>query len=35
MCTNAAARRDQLFRRFGIEPPDSPWRDDVHTMAWL
>ncbi|WP_322051862.1 SOS response-associated peptidase [Paraburkholderia bannensis] len=31
MCTNyAAARRDQLFRHFGIEPPDSPWRDEVY-----
>ncbi|WP_321952123.1 SOS response-associated peptidase [Paraburkholderia bannensis] len=31
MCTNyAAARRDRLFRHFGIEPPDSPWRDDVY-----
>ncbi|HKT97933.1 MAG TPA: SOS response-associated peptidase family protein [Paraburkholderia sp.] len=30
MCTNyAAARRDQLFKHFGVEPPDSPWRDDV------
>ncbi|WP_434663402.1 SOS response-associated peptidase family protein [Paraburkholderia sp. A3BS-1L] len=31
MCTNyAAARRDQLFKHFGIEPPDSPWRDEVY-----
>ena len=31
MCTNyAAARRDQLFKHFGVEPPDSPWRDDVY-----
>lgn len=31
MCTNyAAARRDQLFRHFGIEPPDSPWREEVY-----
>ncbi|CAB3796007.1 hypothetical protein LMG28688_04215 [Paraburkholderia caffeinitolerans] len=31
MCTNyAAARRDYLFKHFGIEPPDSPWRDDVY-----
>nr|WP_213308906.1 SOS response-associated peptidase family protein [Paraburkholderia sacchari] len=31
MCTNyAAARRDQLFKHYGIEPPDSPWRDDVY-----
>ncbi|CAG9217868.1 Abasic site processing protein [Paraburkholderia tropica] len=31
MCTNyAAARRAQLFRHFGIEPPDSPWRDEVY-----
>ncbi|TDG23429.1 hypothetical protein EYW47_14795 [Paraburkholderia silviterrae] len=30
MCTNyAAARRDQLFKHFGVEPPESPWRDDV------
>ncbi|WP_321946523.1 SOS response-associated peptidase [Paraburkholderia sp. J10-1] len=31
MCTNyAAARRDQLFKHFGVEPPDSPWRDEVY-----
>ncbi|MEM5405853.1 MULTISPECIES: SOS response-associated peptidase [Paraburkholderia] len=31
MCTNyAAARRDQLFKHFGIEPPESPWRDEVY-----
>ncbi|WP_213305921.1 SOS response-associated peptidase [Paraburkholderia sacchari] len=33
MCTNyAAARRDYLFKHFGIEPPDSPWpwRDEVY-----
>ncbi|WP_027818313.1 SOS response-associated peptidase [Paraburkholderia bannensis] len=31
MCTNyAAARRDRLFRHFGIEPPDSPWRDEIY-----
>ncbi|WP_434664636.1 SOS response-associated peptidase family protein [Paraburkholderia sp. A3BS-1L] len=31
MCTNyAAARRDQLFKHFGIEPPDSPWREEVY-----
>jgi len=31
MCTNyAAARRDQLFKHFGIEAPDSPWRDEVY-----
>lgn len=31
MCTNyAAARRDRLFRHFGVEPPDSPWRDEVY-----
>ncbi|WP_322005365.1 SOS response-associated peptidase [Paraburkholderia tropica] len=31
MCTNyAAARRDRLFRHFGVEPPDSPWRDDIY-----
>lgn len=31
MCTNyAAARRDQLFRHFGVEPPDSPWRDEIY-----
>ncbi|MEX3930050.1 SOS response-associated peptidase [Paraburkholderia sp. BR10936] len=31
MCTNyASARRDRLFKHFGVEPPDSPWRDDVY-----
>ncbi|MCP3713348.1 SOS response-associated peptidase [Paraburkholderia sp. CNPSo 3274] len=31
MCTNyAAARRDRIFKQFGVEPPDSPWRDDVY-----
>lgn len=31
MCTNyAAARRDQLFKHFGTEPPDSPWRDEIY-----
>lgn len=31
MCTNyAAARRDQLFKHFSVEPPDSPWRDEVY-----
>ncbi len=31
MCTNyAAARRDRLFRHFGVEPPDSPWRDEIY-----
>ena len=31
MCTNyAAARRDQLFKHFGIEAPDSPWRDEIY-----
>ncbi|MCP3712898.1 SOS response-associated peptidase [Paraburkholderia sp. CNPSo 3274] len=31
MCTNyAAARRDQLFKHFGVEAPDSPWRDEVY-----
>jgi len=31
MCTNyASARRDRLFRNFGVEPPDSPWRDEVY-----
>ncbi|WP_434660780.1 SOS response-associated peptidase family protein [Paraburkholderia sp. A3BS-1L] len=31
MCTNyTAARCDRLFRHFGVEPPDSPWRDDVY-----
>ncbi|WP_322046843.1 SOS response-associated peptidase [Paraburkholderia sp. J67] len=31
MCTNyAAARRDRLFRHFGIEPPESPWRDEIY-----
>ncbi len=31
MCTNyAAARRDKLFKHYGIEPPDSPWRDEVY-----
>ncbi|MCC8405147.1 SOS response-associated peptidase [Paraburkholderia sp. MMS20-SJTN17] len=30
MCTNfAAARSDQLLKHLGIEPPDSPWRDEV------
>ncbi|WP_322092835.1 SOS response-associated peptidase [Paraburkholderia bannensis] len=30
MCTNyAAARRTQLLRHFGVEPPDSPWRDEI------
>jgi putative SOS response-associated peptidase YedK len=31
MCTNyAAARRDRLFRHFGVEPPDSPWQDEIY-----
>jgi len=31
MCTNyAAARRDYLFRHYGIEPPESPWRDEIY-----
>ncbi|MCP3708854.1 SOS response-associated peptidase [Paraburkholderia sp. CNPSo 3274] len=31
MCTNyAAARRDHLFRHFGVEPPDSPWQEEVY-----
>ncbi|WP_321943056.1 SOS response-associated peptidase [Paraburkholderia tropica] len=31
MCTNyAAARRDRLFKQFGVEPPESPWRDEVY-----
>jgi len=31
MCTNyAAARRDRIFKQFGVEPPDSPWRDDAY-----
>lgn len=31
MCTNyAAARRDKLFKHYGIEPPDSSWRDEVY-----
>lgn len=31
MCTNyAAARRDRIFRHFGVEPPESPWRDEVY-----
>jgi putative SOS response-associated peptidase YedK len=31
VCTNyAAARRAYLFKHFGIEPPDSPWRDEVY-----
>lgn len=31
MCTNyAAARRTQLLRHFGAEPPDSPWRDEIY-----
>ncbi|WP_408585428.1 SOS response-associated peptidase [Paraburkholderia bannensis] len=30
MCTNyAAARRNTFFKQFGVEPPDSPWRDEV------
>jgi putative SOS response-associated peptidase YedK len=30
VCTNyAAARRDHIFKHFGVEPPDSPWRDEV------
>jgi putative SOS response-associated peptidase YedK len=31
MCTNyAAARRDYLFRHYGVVPPDDPWRDDIY-----
>lgn len=31
MCTNyAAARRDQLFKHFGVEPPENPWREEVY-----
>ncbi|QNB10838.1 SOS response-associated peptidase [Paraburkholderia tropica] len=31
MCTNyAAARRDRLFKQFGVEPPESAWRDEVY-----
>ncbi|WP_321941622.1 SOS response-associated peptidase [Paraburkholderia tropica] len=31
MCTNyAAARRNHLLRHFGVEPPDSPWRDEIY-----
>ncbi|RQN37316.1 SOS response-associated peptidase [Paraburkholderia tropica] len=31
MCTNyAAARRIQLLRHFGVEPPDSQWRDKIY-----
>ncbi|HKR43520.1 MAG TPA: SOS response-associated peptidase family protein [Paraburkholderia sp.] len=30
MCTNyAAARRDYLFRHYGVLPPDDPWRDEI------
>ena len=31
MCTNyAAARRDYLFRHYGVIPPDDPWRDEIY-----
>ncbi|POR54577.1 hypothetical protein B0G62_102185 [Paraburkholderia eburnea] len=31
MCTNyESARSDRLFKHFGIEPPNSPWRDEVY-----
>jgi putative SOS response-associated peptidase YedK len=31
MCTNyAAARRGLIFKHYGVEPPDSPWRDEVY-----
>ncbi|WP_321943306.1 SOS response-associated peptidase [Paraburkholderia tropica] len=31
MCTNyAAVRRDRIFKQFGVEPPDSPWQDEVY-----
>jgi putative SOS response-associated peptidase YedK len=31
MCTNyAAARRDYLFRHYGVVPPDDPWRDEIY-----
>ncbi|HEY4805475.1 MAG TPA: SOS response-associated peptidase family protein [Paraburkholderia sp.] len=31
MCTNyAAARRDYLFRHYGVMPPDDPWRDEIY-----
>ncbi|WP_408734105.1 SOS response-associated peptidase [Paraburkholderia bannensis] len=31
MCTNyAAARSDRIFKQFGVEPPGSPWRDEVY-----
>ncbi|WP_321782936.1 SOS response-associated peptidase [Paraburkholderia sp. J94] len=31
MCTNyAAARRVRLFKQFGVELPDCPWRDEVY-----
>ncbi|WP_321896071.1 SOS response-associated peptidase [Paraburkholderia heleia] len=31
MCTNyAAARRDHIFKHFGVEPPDSPWREEIY-----
>jgi putative SOS response-associated peptidase YedK len=30
MCTNyAAARRNQFVKYFGVEPPESPWRDAI------
>ncbi|MCX5538116.1 SOS response-associated peptidase family protein [Paraburkholderia sp. CNPSo 3076] len=30
MCANyAAARRDRPFKQFGVEPRNSPWRDEV------
>ena len=31
MCTNyAAARRDHFFKHYGVEPPESPWRDEIY-----
>jgi putative SOS response-associated peptidase YedK len=31
VCTNyAAARRDHFFKHLGVEPPGSPWRDQVY-----
>lgn len=30
MCTDyEAARREHFFKHYGVEPPDSPWRDEV------
>lgn len=31
MCTNyAASRTGRIFKQFGVEPPGSPWRDEVY-----